>query len=125
MFGDPGTLYVYFTYGMHWCVNLVCLPRGRASAVLLRAGEVTAGLSLAASRRPKARGRIDLASGPARLATRWGSTAHWTGSMRWRGSVPWPLSVGNRRWLSGPAHVSGSAVPQTSRGDSGRMVTRP
>jgi DNA-3-methyladenine glycosylase len=51
MFGEPGHSYVYFTYGMHFCVNLVCLPAGTASAVLLRAGRVIEGAALAARRR--------------------------------------------------------------------------
>lgn len=68
MFGEPGTLYVYFTYGMHWCVNLVCESSSLAAAVLLRAGEVVEGATLAAERRATSRRSSDLAQGPARLS---------------------------------------------------------
>jgi DNA-3-methyladenine glycosylase len=67
MFGPPGRLYVYFSYGVHWCANVVVGPPGRGSAVLLRAGDVVVGEELAASRRPAARTARDLARGPARL----------------------------------------------------------
>ncbi len=69
MFGPPGHLYVYFTYGMHWCLNVVCGPAGTASAVLLRSGEVIDGRAVAQARRPAAHRERDLARGPARLAT--------------------------------------------------------
>jgi DNA-3-methyladenine glycosylase len=73
MYGPPGYAYVYFTYGMHFCVNLVCQPEGHASAVLLRAGQVVDGVELAAARRAARRrsGEVpretDLARGPALL----------------------------------------------------------
>ena len=67
MFGDAGHLYVYFTYGMHTCANIVCSPPGISGGVLLRAGEIVSGLSAAQSRRTTSRRDTDLAQGPARL----------------------------------------------------------
>jgi len=66
MFGPPAHFYSYFTYGMHWCLNVVTGPP--ATAVLFRAGEIIAGLEVARQRRPKARRDRDLARGPANLA---------------------------------------------------------
>lgn len=78
MFGQAGHLYVYFTYGMHWCANVVTGVEGEASAVLLRAGEVVDGRETAAARRPGITER-DWARGPARLAMSLGLTGEHTG----------------------------------------------
>ena len=74
MFGEPGHLYTYFTYGMHVCANVVCSPAGTSGGILLRAGEIIAGRELAAARRHTSRSSVDLARGPARLTVALGIT---------------------------------------------------
>jgi DNA-3-methyladenine glycosylase len=74
MYGPPGHLYTYFTYGMHVCANVVCSPEGTASAVLLRAGEIVDGVEAARMRRLTSKTDTDLARGPARLCVALGIT---------------------------------------------------
>jgi DNA-3-methyladenine glycosylase len=114
MFGPPGRLYVYFSYGVHWCANVVVGPAGRGSAVLLRAGEVVVGEDLAGVRRPSAKVVRDLARGPARLTQalaigpddRGAHLLHADSTVRLhRGSEPASISAGPRVGISQAADL--------------------
>ncbi len=87
MFGRPGSLYVYFTYGMHWCANAVCGPGETPHAVLLRAAAPLEGLDVMRSRRPKARRDSELCAGPARMAAAFGFDKSHDGADLVRGPV--------------------------------------
>ncbi|MBA3619635.1 MAG: DNA-3-methyladenine glycosylase [Acidothermales bacterium] len=147
MFGPPGHLYVYFTYGMHWCANAVCGPSGSASAVLLRAGEVVEGMDVARRRREERRQRQsrgpvveagvrrpvadhELARGPARLTTALGLDGTYNGADVCVAAAPlclragWPPTPGEAR--SGPrtgVGGPGAALPWRFFLDGERSVS--
>ena len=112
MFGPPGHAYVYFTYGMHWCVNLVCLTPGTASAVLIRAGQVTYGVPLATERRSAGRKRPsvlagrELARGPARLCQALGIDRAQNGLDAVDPSSPLRIRAGAEAADAGSAEIS-------------------
>jgi len=139
MFGPPGHLYVYFTYGMHWCANVVCNPHGHGGAVLLRALQPLDGLDVMWSRRLKAKRERDLCSGPARLAQALALTGDLDGADLSAGPVlllddgtPPPADPGNsvriglspgkgdespwRWWVPGDPNVSRPAPRRISGG---------
>ena len=87
MFGRPGSLYVYFSYGMHWCANAVCGPGATPHAVLLRAAAPLVGLDVMRDRRVKARRDVDLARGPGRLGQALGLDRTFDGIDLTRGPV--------------------------------------
>lgn len=102
MFGAPGHLYTYFTYGMHTCANVVCSPEGTASGLLLRGGEIVEGLELARSRRLTAKRDADLARGPARLTVALGITLADGGADLATSHIRLQLSDGRLPFETGP-----------------------
>jgi DNA-3-methyladenine glycosylase len=102
MFGEPGHLYTYFTYGMHVCANVVCSPAGTSSAVLFRAGEIVAGRDVASERRHTSRTADDLARGPARLTVALGITLADGGTDLAEGALRIELPAAASAYQSGP-----------------------
>jgi DNA-3-methyladenine glycosylase len=101
MFGPAGHLYVYFTYGMHHCANIVCGSEGSASAVLMRAGEVVEGIDTARVRRGNHPDR-DLARGPARLCSALGLDLAHNGLDLTSGALTLGPAIGPERISTGP-----------------------
>ena len=106
MFGPPGRLYVYRSYGIHWCANVVCEPEGQGAAVLIRAVAPTRGLDVMRQRR----GPVDdrrLCSGPGRLCQAFGIDGSMNasvvghGPVRLRAGAPVPdIAIGPRIGIS-------------------------
>jgi DNA-3-methyladenine glycosylase len=87
LYGAPGTAYVYFVYGMHWCVNAVTRRRGLPSAVLIRALEPVRGIELMRGRRRHPRRDRDLTNGPAKVCEALGIDARYNGVSLQRGAL--------------------------------------
>jgi DNA-3-methyladenine glycosylase len=153
MFGPPGHLYVYRSYGIHWCANIVCEAEGSASAVLLRALEPTEGLAAMRRRRGLDDARL-LCSGPGRLCEALGITQAHNGLALDRppfalyarlakpeiavgprvgitkaADMPWRYGLKGSRFLSKPFPSSrpSTAAPERGivRGGNGRLNERP
>jgi len=114
MFGDAGHAYVYFTYGMHWCVNVTTGPVGSAGAVLIRAAHVESGVELARRRRSGSTDR-DLARGPARLTKALGIDRRHNGIDLLAPESPLLLQ------LAAPL-ISWSSSPRTGVGGAGALI---
>jgi DNA-3-methyladenine glycosylase len=117
MFGEPGTLYVYFVYGMHWCMNVVTGPVDSGAAVLIRSGDVVEGVELARGRRPAARADARLAQGPANLASALGVTGAQNGTDLFADDAPVRLHLRQR-----PSDVPVASGPRVG---ISRAVDRP
>jgi DNA-3-methyladenine glycosylase len=126
MFGPPGRAYVYRSYGIHWCLNVVCEPAGRGAAVLLRALRPTHGLDVMRARRGPVPDRA-LCAGPGRLCQALGISGAQNGASLVEGPLrlhpapepvevvsgprvgisrgveqPWRFGAAGSRWLSRP-----------------------
>lgn len=117
MFGPSGHAYVYFTYGMHWCMNVVCMPAGTASAVLIRAIQPTLGLEVIAARRA-GKPKEQWTNGPAKLAQALGIDGRLNGiDLTTRDAGLWIEAgepVGDERVVIGP-RVGIQNVPEPWR----------
>jgi DNA-3-methyladenine glycosylase len=114
MFGPPGRFYVYFSYGMHWCANIVCGPEGTASGVLLRAAQPVR--EIAAMRQARSHGQrslrdLDLCRGPGRLTEAFGIKGEHNGL----DLVQEPPAGGELFWLADDGAGPGGPVVATRR----------
>ena len=104
MFGEAGHLYVYRSYGIHWCGNISYGPVGQCGGVLMRAGEIVAGLEVARSRRPTARSDNQLACGPGNVGSAMAIDRSFNGAAVCTADSPVRLFRGPRIPASAVAH---------------------
>lgn len=102
MFGPPGYVYVYFVYGVHWAMNLVCEHDGVAAACLLRGAEVIEGEDVARQRRGESTPSARLARGPGNLAAALGVTGTDSGRALWDGTLSWSPAPEPSAYEQGP-----------------------
>ena len=123
MFGPPGFLYVYFTYGMHWCANVVCGPEGEAAAVLIRALTPVSGLPAMRRARPAARLDRDLCNGPAKLCQALGITGADNGAdLLAAGGVPGRAASPARSRGAGFVRLVDDGIPPPRRPGRGTRI---
>lgn len=103
MFGEPGHAYVYFTYGMHYCMNVVTEPTGSGTAVLIRALEADEGIEI--MRRNRQRSDTELTNGPAKLCQ----------ALDIDKQLNREDLLGNKLWIEDGQTVPKSAIKQTAR----------
>ncbi len=137
LFGPPGSWYVYLSYGMHWCANLVCQRPGLASAILLRALEPLAGIDIMRRRRGRVSDR-ELCSGPGKLTQALGITRDLDASRMLRSDVlvrrPGSIAavavtatprIGITKAADWPLRFCLAGSPWTSRKETGGGSRRP
>jgi DNA-3-methyladenine glycosylase len=113
LYGEPGTAYVYFIYGMHWCFNAVTKEHGHPSAVLVRALEPLEGLGLMRRRRPKSKSDRDLTNGPGKLCAALGIDSRHNGLRLQRP----PLLITRGATYTDEEIVTGSRIGVTKAAD--------
>lgn len=122
MFASPPRVYIYLSYGIHSCVNIVCAPQGEGQGCLVRAGELLWGYELMRERRPRARSPRDWARGPGNVGAALGVSPKMSGSQLTLKTLPSTLMTPKPHEVF-KAHSPGSGTKR--HGDSWRSLMVP